>query len=98
MKLVHWARGLLVWGLLAALVSFAPALLLSIAPATWSDGFFGTLAALLSLTVTPFAIVVASVGAILLLVAVLRRGQLLGSSLGVRTIRFDHSSHAMSCD
>ena len=75
MTLFHWGRGLTIWGLVALAISFAPALLLSLAPATWSDSFFGTVAALLSLTVAPFAALVASVGAILLLVGLWRRGR-----------------------
>jgi hypothetical protein len=71
--LFHWGRGLLLWGLVATIASFAPALILSIAPPAWSDSFFGVVAALLSLTVTPFAAIVASAGAILLLAGVWQR-------------------------
>lgn len=70
-----WGRGLLIWGVIAALLSGAPAVLLSQLPPIYGDGFLGLLAALLSLTVTPLAVVIASVGAILLLVAVVRRGR-----------------------
>lgn len=73
MTLMKWGRGLLIWGLVAALLSIAPVLLLGIAPSALSEGFLGTLAIMLSLSVTPLAVVIASVGAILLLVAVLRR-------------------------
>lgn len=73
MTLMKWGRGLLVWGLVAALLSAAPMLLLTVAPSALSEGFLGTLALMLGVSVTPLAIVVASVGAILLLVAVLRR-------------------------
>lgn len=73
MTLMKWGRGLLIWGLVAALLSIAPVLLLSLAPSALGEGFLGTLALMLSLSVTPLAIVIASVGAILLLVAVLRR-------------------------
>jgi hypothetical protein len=73
--LFHWGRGLLVWGLIAAALSFAPALVLILAPATWAQGFLGALAAMLSLTVTPLAAIVASAGAILLLVAVVLRAR-----------------------
>jgi len=75
MTLMLWGRGLLIWGVIAALVSGAPALLLSQLPPIYGDGFVGLLAALMSLTVTPLAAVIASVGAILLLVAAVRRGR-----------------------
>ena len=42
-------------------------------PPIYSDGFFGLVAALLSLSVTPLGVLVASAGAILLLLAALRR-------------------------
>ena len=71
MTMRKWGRLLLVWGLLGALASFAPALLLMWTRA--DGGFLGTVAVLLTVTVTPLFAVTASVGAILLLVAVLRR-------------------------
>jgi hypothetical protein len=75
MTLMLWGRGLLVWGAIAALLSGAPAVLLAQLPPAFSDGFVGLLAALMSLTVTPLALAVASAGAILLLVAAVRRGR-----------------------
>lgn len=72
MTLRRWGYGLLLWGLVAAVASFAPALLLGALPGL-ELGFVNLLATLLTLTVTPLAVAVASVGAILLLVAVLRR-------------------------
>lgn len=75
MNMMFWGRGLVIWGVIAAVISASPAILLSQLPPTYSDGFFGLVAALLSLTVTPLSIAVASVGAILLLLAVLRRGR-----------------------
>jgi hypothetical protein len=57
-----------------ALISATPALLIYLFPPL-GDGFLGTLAIMLTLTVTPLGIAVASVGAILLLVAALRRGR-----------------------
>jgi hypothetical protein len=71
--LVFWGRGLLLLGLAGAALSAAPALVLSQLPSSYSDGFLGTLAALLTLTITPLALVAASVGAILLLAALVRR-------------------------
>jgi hypothetical protein len=71
--LVFWGRGLLIGGVAGALLSAAPALVLSQLPPQYSDSFIGTLAALLTLTVTPLGIVAASVGALLLLVGWLRR-------------------------
>jgi energy-converting hydrogenase Eha subunit C len=70
--LFHWGRGLLVWGLVATVLSLAPLLLVTLVPLL-GDGFFGALAALLSLSIAPFAALVAIVGAILLLVALVRR-------------------------
>lgn len=70
----HWGWRLLAFGAAMALVSATPALLVYLAPLL-GDGFFGTLAILLTLTVTPLGLVVASAGAILLLVAALRRGR-----------------------
>jgi hypothetical protein len=65
---------MLLFGGLMALVSAAPALLIYAFPLL-GDGFFGIVAILLTLTVTPLGLVIASVGAILLLVAVLKRGR-----------------------
>lgn len=70
-----WGRRLLVFGVLMTLLSATPALLVMLVP--WlDDGFFGTVVIMLALTVTPLGAVIASAGAILLLVAVLRRGRL----------------------
>ena len=71
--LVFWGRGLLIGGVAGALLSAAPALILSQLPSPYGDSFFGTLAVLLTLTVTPLGILAASVGAILLLLGWLRR-------------------------
>ena len=72
--LMFWARGLLVWGLVGLAGSLGPALLLNALPAL-DTGFFGTVAVLLTITVAPFAALSVSVGAILLLVALWRRGR-----------------------
>lgn len=71
--LVFWGRGLLIGGLVGAGLSAAPALILSQLPPTYSDSFLGTLAGLLTLSVTPLSLLAASAGAILLLVALVRR-------------------------
>lgn len=68
--LVLWGRGLFFGGLAGLAVSAAPALLLTAVPA--DPGFFGTLAALLILSVTPLMAVAASAGAILLLAGAVR--------------------------
>lgn len=73
MTMKLWGRGLLIWGIVAAAISAAPAVLLAQLPPAYSDSFFGLLAALLTLSVTPLALITASAGAILLLVAALRR-------------------------
>ena len=72
---MQWGRKLFVFGAVMALISATPALLIYLFPLL-GDGFLGTLAIMLTLTVTPLGIVVASVGAILLLVAALRRGRI----------------------
>ena len=70
---MHWGRVLLLGGVIAALASVAPAMLVWLLPGL-DQGFFGLVAVLLTLGVTPLALLFASAGAILLLVAVLRRG------------------------
>lgn len=75
MTMKLWGRGLLIWGVIAAAVSAAPAIVLAQLPPTYSSGFFGLVAALLTLSVTPLALICASAGAILLLLAALRRGR-----------------------
>lgn len=75
MSLTFFGRGLLIGGLVALILSAAPAVVLAVLPAPLSDSFFGTLAGLLLLTIVPLAAVVASVGALLLLLGWLRRGR-----------------------
>ena len=70
-----WGRGLLIGGVIGVLLSAAPAFVLALLPPVYSDGFIGLVAALLSLSVTPLAVAFASAGAILLLLAVARRGR-----------------------
>ena len=72
-SLVFWGRGLFVGGLGAAMISAVPAVILSQLPPAASDSFYGALAGLLLLSVTPIAVLFASVGAILLLLALVRR-------------------------
>jgi len=67
-----WGRRLLIVGVLMALISATPALITMLFPAI-GEGFFGTVAIMLMLTVAPLGVMVASAGAILLLVAALRR-------------------------
>ena len=68
-----WGRRLLIFGVAMALISATPALLVMLFPPL-GDGFLGTLAIMLTLTVTPLGVAIASVGAILALVRALRRG------------------------
>jgi hypothetical protein len=75
MTMMSWGRGLTFWGLVAALAAVAPAVLLSFMPPELSAGFVGLVALLLTLSVAPIAAMVASVGVILLLLAVLRLGR-----------------------
>lgn len=63
---------MLLGGVIAALASLAPAALIWVLPGL-DQGFFGLVAVLLTLGVTPLAVLFASAGAILLLVAVVRR-------------------------
>ncbi len=69
---MHWGRRFLVFGVLMTLISATPALLVMLWP--WlDDGFFGTVAIMLTLTVAPLGVIVASAGALLLLVAAVKR-------------------------
>jgi len=70
----HWGWRLLAFGIAMTLLSAAPALLIYLFPGL-GDGFFGTVAIMLTVTVTPLGVIFASAGAILLLVAAVRRGQ-----------------------
>ena len=67
-----WGRRFLIFGVLMALISATPALIIMLLPAI-GERFFGTVAIMLMLTVAPLGVMVASAGAILLLVAALRR-------------------------
>jgi len=67
-----WGRRFLIFGVLMTLISAAPALIIMLLPAI-GEGFFGTVAIMLTLTVAPLGVILASAGAILLLVAALRR-------------------------
>jgi hypothetical protein len=75
MTLFVWARGLLLWSLVALAVSAAPLLLMMALPSGFGGGFFELLAIMLGLSVVPLSAVVAAIGAILLLVAVASRGR-----------------------
>lgn len=67
-----WGRKLLFFGVMMVLLSAAPAALITLLPGL-EEGFFGTVAILLTLTVTPLGVMIASAGAILLLVAAVKR-------------------------
>lgn len=71
--MIHWGWRLLLTGVVMALVSATPALLISVAPAL-GDGFFGTVAILLTITVTPLGVVFAAIGLLLLVAGAIRRG------------------------
>lgn len=66
-----WGRRLLVFGVVMALISATPAVLVLLFPLL-GDGFLGTLAIMLALTVTPLGVAIASVGAILVLLRAVR--------------------------
>jgi len=74
MTLMFWARGLLIWGIVGLLASLGPALVLNALPGL-DVGLFGLIAVMLTITVAPLAAVSTSAGAILLLVALFRRGR-----------------------
>jgi hypothetical protein len=74
MTLMFWARGLLIWGIVGLALSLGPALLINALPGL-DGGLFGLVAVMLTVTVAPLAALSASVGAILLLVALFRRGR-----------------------
>lgn len=72
---MNWGRRITIFGVLMAIISATPALLIYAFPLL-GDGFFGTVALLLTVTVTPLGVVVASAGVFLqLLAAVRRRGR-----------------------
>lgn len=72
MTLMRWGKGLLVWGLVGALLSALPALLLSLLPAHASGGLVATIAVMLTLGVTPLFALLGVFGAVLWLLARLR--------------------------
>jgi hypothetical protein len=74
MTLMFWARGLLIWGFVGLAASLGPALLLT-ALLGLDIGFLGLIAVMLTITVAPIAALSVSAGAILLLVALFRRGR-----------------------
>lgn len=71
--MIHWGRRLLVMGAVMALVSATPALLVSLLPGL-GENFFGTLAILLTITVTPLGVVFLIIGLVLLLAGLTKRG------------------------
>ena len=73
MTLIFFGRGLFIGGLVALLLSAAPAIILGLLPPTLSDSVFGTLAGMLLLTIVPLSAIVASAGALLLLLGWLRQ-------------------------
>jgi hypothetical protein len=73
MQLSQWGRMLLIGGTATAAASAAPAVLLAVLPPAFGSGFFGLVAIMLTLSVTPLGVVAASVGALLLLLAWARR-------------------------
>ena len=64
---MFFGRGLLVGGIVALILSAAPAVIFAVLPPAMSDSFIGTLAGLLLLTIVPLSAFVASAGALLLL-------------------------------
>lgn len=73
MTLIFFGRGLFVGGLVALALSLAPAICFSLLPPELGDNQFGTIAALLLVTITPLAAMFASAGALLLLLGWWRR-------------------------
>lgn len=64
----HWGQGLLIGGLIGLAVSVLPAIVLSVLPSAFGEGFLAVVAVMLPVTVGPLAVLSASAGAILLLV------------------------------
>lgn len=80
MTLTFFGRGLFIGGLVALILSAAPAVVFGLLPAPLSDNFWGTVAGLLLLTIVPLSAFVASAGALLLLLGWLQqRGARLAS-------------------
>ncbi len=75
MNLMFLGRGLLLGGAAGAVLALLPAIVLGLLPAPYGEGFFGLVAALLSLSVAPLAVFIASAGALLLLVAAVKRAR-----------------------
>jgi hypothetical protein len=75
MTMLQWGRGLTYWGLVGGGVALLPAILMWILPPQAIPDFFALIAIMLALSVAPLGVAVASVGVILLLVAVVRRGR-----------------------
>jgi hypothetical protein len=75
MKLFTIGWQMLLWASATAVLSVFPAVLLAVLPPDLSIGLLGAFALMLTLTVTPIALLIASAGAILLLIALLRRGR-----------------------
>ena len=67
MTMMVWGRGLLIWGVVGALVSAAPSLLLLLLPGL-AEGFLRYVAVLLALGLLPLCLITAAVGLVLLLV------------------------------
>ena len=72
MTLLRWGKGLMLWGLVALVIALAPAVLLGLLPPAFGAGFFGLLAALMSLSVAPLAALVVVTGLLLWLAGRLR--------------------------
>jgi hypothetical protein len=73
MTLSFWGRGLLLWGLVAALAAMIPTAVVSLGPPGLFAGIFELVAILLLFSVLPLAVLVAVAGLALLLVGMLRR-------------------------
>lgn len=71
--MIDWGRRLVVVGAVMALVSATPALLITLLPGL-GENFFGTLAILLTITVTPLGAVFLAIGLVLLAAGLTRRG------------------------
>lgn len=67
-----WGRRILVMGTIMALVSATPALLMLLFPLL-GEGFLGTVAILLTITVTPLGVALMGLGLVLMLIGALRR-------------------------
>lgn len=73
MSLMRWARLLLITGLALVVAAILPALALLVVPQL-GEGILGILSMMLALSVVPFGVFLLIIAAVLVAIALLRRG------------------------